>query len=728
MAAVTSSALACSNASFSILRSLSPGPVTHLTEQILAKAKLQNEATVPLSAREIAHLEASLTHFIAAFNDRVGEARELYKSNLETAVRTCFWLELKSEESFVKVEWILRFAIACVDVEIIDALLPYVLFHEACDWGDSGEKEQIANLFVSLKEKWRSSRFSGTPCRNMLIRFTTELLSRLPKTTSARARGRLLCYVSARIPMSDKGAANTIGEFNTGRCPTTAGLTTGSGNNVHVNAHFANLCNLLDCLKNPNLILTPAGFTEFKTAFESVLELMTPTEMNSGDQEEGEHIDDALRTGILTASAGGDGSPESPRETKLKHVRFIPDPTAVESDLRLDRVKRNVLTRFLVVVQYLCLPAKPKGSFEPSEEQLVWCDQMVQTALAILSRTNPHGPSYVERITDHLESEAAMSIWKDAGCPPLPSLPKIDLSGLSPHPPAKQIPYEKVKRLLQGRDRLVQRKSIRDLALSGPRKTAGDPEVSKLLNRGPNSHEEFQNLGYQPPLIDFFIPVVEQALSGAKLKDIYNDKFQWRALRILGKRTHIHFSNEAEKMDTKDIGTFLENYILNLTERNPILQAAKQAYTAAHPAPILVEPTNGNANGDDHNNDNLDDLMDQDVAEENGITTTSTSNGISADESEVTSGPAPGATSIFSKEQIRNIAGVIAAEWEKFAHILKFGPDSIEYWKSANADPVEQAVQMLQVWMETLADSVKDSNDELMKFISALKDNYNFEF
>ena len=153
--------------------------------------------------------------------------------------------------------------------------------------------------------------------------------------------------------------------------------------------------------------------------------------MGNGEHEEGEHFDDSTRNGILTtpASAGADGSsPDSLlRETsRLKHVRFIPDPNSVESDLRQDRVKRNILTRFLVVVQYLCLPAKPKkyvdvlllssfslshsnistasvflfffSAFEPTEEQLLWCEQMVQTALAILSRTNPNGPSYVERI------------------------------------------------------------------------------------------------------------------------------------------------------------------------------------------------------------------------------------------------------------------------------------------------------------------------------------------
>ena len=95
--------------------------------------------------------------------------------------------------------------------------------------------------------------------------FVVELLSRLPKTTSARARGRLLCYVSARIPMSDKGAANTIGELNSGCCPTTEGSTTGLANNTQGDAKFVLVCNLLDYLKNPNLVLTPAGFSGFKT-------------------------------------------------------------------------------------------------------------------------------------------------------------------------------------------------------------------------------------------------------------------------------------------------------------------------------------------------------------------------------------------------------------------------------------------------------------------------------
>jgi hypothetical protein len=111
-----------------------------------------------------------------------------------------------------------------------------------------------------------------------------------------------------------------------------------------------------------------------------------------------------------------------------------------------------------------------------------------------------------------------MSVWKDAGCPPLPSLPKADLSSISPYPLKDQLPYPKVFRQRQGRDRPVLRKSIRDGALFGARKMAGSGEFAQMLNRGPNTPEEFQNLGYQPPPIEFFIPVVEQAASGAKMK------------------------------------------------------------------------------------------------------------------------------------------------------------------------------------------------------------------
>ena len=223
-------------------------------------------------------------------------------------------------------------------------------------------------------------------------------------------------------------------------------------------------------------------------------------------------------------------------------------------------------------------------------------------------------------------------------------------------------------------------------------------------------------------------------LSFFSYRDIYNDKFQWRALRILGKRTHIHFSNEAEKLDTKDIGTFLENYVMSLAERNPILQAVKLAQMAANPTPVftagllptddVTNGTNGDAHDADHQllSDNLDDLMD--MPDENGTA------GVTADDlmdGQTAAGAAAGPATLFSKEQIRNIASLIAGEWERFAEILKFGPDSTDYWKQANPDPVEQAVQMLQVWMEMLSDQDLDSNDELGKFLSALKDNYNFE-
>jgi hypothetical protein len=179
-------------------------------------------------------------------------------------------------------------------------------------------------------------------------------------------------------------------------------------------------------------------------------------------------------------------------------------------------------------------------------------------------------------------------------------------------------------------------------------------------------------------------------------------------------------------MDTKDIGTFLENYIMNLAERNPTLQAAKLAHAAAHPIPdFSTDHANGNMDADPDQqllSENLDDLMDQDVPEENG-------GPIVPEEPDSQPGTVAAGVghSLFTKEQIRNIASQIAGDWERFAVILKFDTDLTEYWKTTYSDPVEQAEQMLQVWMEALSDSGKDSNDELDKFLGALKDNYNFD-
>lgn len=65
--------------------------------------------------------------------------------------------------------------------------------------------------------------------------------------------------------MWDKGAANVLGDFNGGRCPTITGSTNGTATNVHENDKFAQLCNLLDCFKNPNLMTSNGGFVIFRT-------------------------------------------------------------------------------------------------------------------------------------------------------------------------------------------------------------------------------------------------------------------------------------------------------------------------------------------------------------------------------------------------------------------------------------------------------------------------------
>ena len=66
--------------------------------------------------------------------------------------------------------------------------------------------------------------------------------------------------------MWDKGASNVSGEISGGTTITTAGATNGQATNQHPNEKFAQLCNLLDILKNPNLIIVePTGFATFKT-------------------------------------------------------------------------------------------------------------------------------------------------------------------------------------------------------------------------------------------------------------------------------------------------------------------------------------------------------------------------------------------------------------------------------------------------------------------------------
>lgn len=67
----------------------------------------------------------------------------------------------------------MRFGIGCVEYDMLDAATPYVLFQEACDWGSGSEKDQIANLFVDLKDKWKCPKFLGPSCKNVLLRFAT---------------------------------------------------------------------------------------------------------------------------------------------------------------------------------------------------------------------------------------------------------------------------------------------------------------------------------------------------------------------------------------------------------------------------------------------------------------------------------------------------------------------------------------------------------------------------
>ena len=86
--------------------------------------------------------------------------------------------------TFREVEWLIRFCIECAEKEIVEVALPYVLFQEGCDWGDSTEKEQIADLFVDLKDKWKSPKFNVSSCRNTLLRFAMgkkiKLLNLIP--------------------------------------------------------------------------------------------------------------------------------------------------------------------------------------------------------------------------------------------------------------------------------------------------------------------------------------------------------------------------------------------------------------------------------------------------------------------------------------------------------------------------------------------------------------------
>lgn len=189
-------------------------------------------------------------------------------------------------------------------------------------------------------------------------------------------------------------------------------------------------------------------------------------------------------------------------------------------------------------------------------------------------------------------------------------------------------------------------------------------------------------------------------------------------MRILGKRTHIHFSNEADKVPTKDIGPFLENYILQLAEKSPELQAAKlalRANTLALPSDFgtvsdISDETGTTSTDPPMLKDDMDELMD------------SPEETMMADE-EMEIGGHP----VLNKDNILGIATQIGADWERFAGILKFDADSIAYWKSSHTDPVQQASQMLQVWTDQHSEPGSDSNGALEKLLGALKNEYGLD-
>ncbi|KAL4236751.1 THO complex subunit 1 [Mactra antiquata] len=549
----------------------------------------------------------------------------------------------------------------CLTIEAVTSELctPTVPFMCLTDIFDVIPIDQCEDMFGLVEDKvsvWKSQVFYDTG-KNFLLRMCNDLLRRLSKSQNTVFCGRIQLFLSRLFPLAEKSALNLMSQFNLENITlysqikpepnteengkTDDKMETGDGEiednktdtPIDYNL-YRKFWSLQDFFRKPGQCYEKKFWVNFVANSDAVLEAFNSSKLD--DLKASKKKIDQRRQ----------------QEPDAFFAKYLTSEKLLNLQLNDSNFRRYVLVQFLIIFQYLNAPVKFKNQASVlSDDQSNWIKSSTEKIYQLIKETPPDGEKFAKTVEHILGREEFWNKWKNDACPDFERKVSEDTKK----------PQRRAKR----------RRIGDDLQASGGKVIKmGHPELTRLWNLNPNNMDacKAEERMFLPTLEDFFQDAIEQNDPDAQVEEEYkltNDQtFQWKALRLLARRSPQFFTNSTTP--AQELKSYLNSMLSKLAKQMPSQQGEE---------------------------------MKTDVEDEEGIKETQDDEDIKQSD-QGKEEDTENKEIVLSKKVIRDISEKIGKDWKKLAVELSFEEDEISYFMSEEQPEVEKAVKILTIWIE----------------------------
>ncbi|XP_050539159.1 THO complex subunit 1 isoform X2 [Daktulosphaira vitifoliae] len=554
------------------------------------------------------------------------------------------------------------FTIDLVRNEMCTAIMPVVILSDMFDVSTMDCCEKMFDHVECNVHVLKEHQFF-TACKNNLLRMCNDLLRRLSRSRNTVFCGRILLFLAKFFPFSERSGLNIVSEFNLENV--TEYLNESSFDlvddnvapdssigdeyksdieKVNVNKNlYLKFWSLQDYFRNPNQCYKPEHWKLFTTHTDFIFstfqshKLEHVSRMDNGDQ--------------------------------VIHYfpKYLTNHKLLELQLSDVNFRRYILIQFLLLFQYLNAPVKFKpDNYKLKFDQQEWIKNATNIVYDLINTTPPDGVNFSEVVKNILKREEQWNKWKNDGCPEVTKRPICDNND-SDMPTTKRRPRRNLGDVIK--NMTVNNKVF-----------LGDPELTKLWNFKPNNLEACKGpeRDFLPSFDTFFQEAFEQLdpelCIESQFRKVNDGNFGWRALRLLARKSP-HFFAQSNNPIHK-LSEYLENMIKKTMSKEKQMPVNQGSDKRVSPSKELKKESLAESEevditdciNDENENENNDEI----IEDKNKI----------------------------PKHILNQVAEKIGDRWNLFAEKVGYQPDEIEFVKSIRTTPLDQALYLLEVWIE----------------------------
>ncbi|WAR23251.1 THOC1-like protein [Mya arenaria] len=555
-------------------------------------------------------------------------------------------------------------SIEAAQSDLISTSVPFLLLTDAFDVMPLDQCEVLFNLVEDKVRVWKSSAFYVTG-KNFLLRMCNDLLRRLSKSQNTVFCGRIQLFLSRLFPLAEKSALNLMSQFNIENVTLYNQAKSEQSNSpekkegegdvktesmevedgeadkpkeVPIDYNlYRKFWSLQDYFRKPSQCYEKKFWSVFVSNAEAVFAAFSSSKL---DDLKSSKKTPSLRMGTL--------------EPDSFFAKYLTSEKLLDLQLNDSNFRRYVLLQFLIIFQYLRASVKFKTPAQSlTDDQSGWMKAQTEAIYQLIRETPPDGEKFARTVEHMLEREEHWNQWKNDGCPDFEKKPEEGDSKKSRRPKRRRVGD--------------------DLQITGGKVVKmGNPELTKLWNLHPSNMEacKAEDRMFLPTLEEFFQEAIEQNDPVNLVEEEYrstNDQtFQWKALRLLARRSPLFFTNSATP--ALELKVYLNAMLGKLAKQMP-REGSEEMKTGVEDEEEIKE------------------------GEEEAHNSTQP-----VEETE----PEPEHRDIvLNKHIIRSVADKIGGDWKKVAVELRIPDEDITFFDSEGGSGADLANRVITIWMES---------------------------